>query len=520
MYGVLTVSGMTLLLWLLVRGIITRPVDRTVEMLKGIADGKGDLTQRLDVSSDDEIGMLGKWFNKFVQGMQYLVRDIFGVSARVSSASKDISQSSAEIIGAVDLQLKAAAEATGAIKEMDASIQMVAEDAGVLSMSTGSVSESARAMSASVDEVKVNIERLFYSGSSTAASINHIALSINQVASHVEELFSRTEEVVSSIEEIGSRVREVEDYSRSQAELAERVRGDAEDLGLASVVKTREGIEKLNAELHSASEYVNRLGERSIEIGKILTVITDIADTTQLLALNATILAAQAGEQGKGFGVVARQIKDLATKTTASTKEISGLITHIREESSLAVDSMRRSVEKAGDGVRLSRDAQKALMQILDSARRSFEKAKMIERITVDQTKGVGQIMSVARVMSAMVGDIKNAAGEQSMAANEIMKDTVMMKESMERVRQSTIEQSRESKQVAEAILRVVDKIDRVAASTSDQMMLSKRMVEAIDTVRGAAEDSARAAAMLEETVRVMNEQAEALISAVGSFKT
>jgi methyl-accepting chemotaxis protein len=520
MYGIITVSAMTLLLWLLVRGLITRPVDRTVEMLKGIADGRGDLTRRLEVTSDDEIGMLGSSFNRFVEGMQYLVKDIIGVSRGVSKASRETGASSAEIIGAVGRQLKAVDETFGAIKEMDASIKTVAEDAEVLSMSTVSVSGSSRAMSVSVDEVKANIEKLFHSGSSTASSIKHIVVSINQVASHVEELFSRTEEIVSSIADIGSRVKLVESYSRTQAELAEKVREDAEDLGLASVVKTREGIEKLNTELHSASDVVNRLGERSIEIGRILTVINDIADTTQLLALNATILAAQAGEHGKGFGVVARQIKDLATKTTASTKEISGLITHVQSESSTAVDSMRRSLEKARDGVSLSRDAQKALMQILDSAKRSFEKAKMIERVTVDQTKGVGQISSVAQVISAMVGEIKTASGEQSTAADEIMKDTVLMKESMERVRKSTIEQSRESRQVTEAIFRVVEKIDRVAASTSDQEMLSRRMVAAIETVRAAAEDSAHAAAMLEETVRAMNEQADALKSAVGSFKT
>lgn len=519
-YGVLTVAAMTVLLGLLVRGVVTRPVDRTVDMLKSIAAGKGDLTKRLEVTSDDEIGILGKSFNRFVEGMRYMVKDIIGVSAEVSSAARDIGESSREISGAVSRQLRAVEDTSSSIKEMDAFIKAVVEDTDALSISSNEVASSARATSSSVDEVKINIEKLFYSGSSTASSINEIAISINQVASHVDELFKKTEDVVSAILEIGAKVRDVENYARTQAELAEKVREDAEDLGLASVVKTREGMETLNEEVHSASIVVNMLGERSKEIGKILTVINDIADSTHLLALNATILAAQAGEHGKGFGVVGRQIKDLATKTTASTKEISVLINQVQEKAATAVDSMQRSSEKAEDGVRLSRDAQEALEKILDSSKRSFDMAKLIEKATIDQTKGVGKISNLSQMISDMVGEVKNASRDQSLAADEIIKDTAKMKKLMDKVKLSTVEQSRESKRVTESIFKVTEKVDRVAASTSEQMMLSRRIVTAMETVKAAAEECDRAVSMLEKTVKEMNNQADALRNTVGSFKT
>ncbi|MFQ5735922.1 MAG: methyl-accepting chemotaxis protein [Thermodesulfobacteriota bacterium] len=519
LYGVLTVAATTVLLGLLVSGVITRPVDRTVDMLKAIAEGKGDLTKRLEVTSDDEIGMLGSWFNKFVDGMQNMVKEIFGISREVSAASNEIEASSREIISAVQKQLLAVEDTSSSIKEMDASIKTVAEEADALSTSSIMVSESAHAMSSSVDVVKVNIDKLFYSASSTTSSINEMAISINQVASHVDELFKKTEEVVSSIIEIGSNVKDVENYSRTQAELAEKVREDAEDLGMGSVVKTKEGIEKVSQEVASTALVVNRLGERSKEIGKILTVINDIADTTHLLALNATILAAQAGEHGKGFAVVARQVKELAMKTTSSTKEIAGLINQVQSEVAVAVDSMQRSSEKVEDGVRLSRDAQDALFKILDSSRRSFEMAKMIEKATIEQTKGTGQIISVAQMISYMVGDIKNAANEQSQAAKEILKDTMQMKEFMEKVKLSTNEQSRESKQVSEAIFNVVEKIERVAGATSEQMKFSRRIVTAVETVKQAAEDNAALASRLEKTVKEMNKQADSLRNNVGSFK-
>lgn len=520
LYGVTTASAMTLLLGLLVSGVITGPIGRTVGMLKDIAEGKGDLTRRLHIASEDEIGMLGKWFNKFAEGMQYMVKEIFGISREVSSASKEIESSSREIIEAVQKQLKAAADTSASIKEMDASIKTIAEETDALNSSSREVADSVHTMSGSVDDVKVNIEKLFYSASSTTSSINEIAISINQVASHVDELFKKTEDVVSSIFEISSTVKEVENYSRVQAELAEKVREDAEDLGMASVVKTKEGIEKVSEEVASTALVINRLGERSKEIGKILTVINDIADTTHLLALNATILAAQAGDHGKGFAVVARQVKDLATKTTASTKEIAELISQVQTEVAVAVESMQRSSEKVADGVRLSHDAQEGLMKILDSTRRSFDMAKLIEKATIEQTKGAGQITNVVQIISNMVSDIKSAANEQSLASNEILKDTVQMKEFMEKVKLSTIEQARESKHVSEAIFKVVEKIKRVAAATNEQMMLSKRIVSAVDTVKNAAEDNAALANRLERTVKEMNKQADTLRNTVGSFKT
>ncbi len=520
LYGVGTVGAMTAILGLLVSGVITRPIDRTVAMLRAIAEGKGDLTKRLEITSDDEIGMLGRWFNKFVEGMQHMVKEIFGISSGVFSASKEIEASSQEIIGAVQKQLKAVDDTSASIKEMDASIKTVAEEAETLNLSLKEVSDSADVMSGSVDEVKGNIDKVFFSAQSSTSSINEMAISINQVASHVDELFKKTEEVVSSIMEIGSKVKEVETYSRYQAELAEKVREDAEDLGMASVVKTKEGIEKVSSEVASTALIVNRLGERSKEIGKILTVINDIADTTHLLALNATILAAQAGEHGKGFAVVARQVKDLAAKTTASTKEIAGLIKHVQNEVSTAVDSMRRSSEKVEDGVRLSRDAQEALTKILDSARRSFEMAKLIEKAAIEQAKGTGQVTNVVQTISNMVGDIKSAATEQSSAAKEILKDTAQMKEFMEKAKLSTIEQARESKRVSESIFKVAGKIKIVADATSEQMIFSKRIIAAIDTVKAAAEDNAALAVRLEKTVKEMNKQADALRNTVENFKT
>ncbi|MBE9527722.1 MAG: HAMP domain-containing protein [Proteobacteria bacterium] len=520
LHAVVTVAIMTVLLWLLISGVVTRPIDRTVEMLRAIAEGKGDLTRRLDISGTDEMGMLGRWFNTFVEGLQVMVKEIFGLSGGVYTASEKIRASSEEIQKGVQEQLRAAEETSNSIKEMDNSIMTVAEETTALNTSSADVSASATAMATGVEDVRLNIEKLSYSGSSITSSINEISISINSVASHLDELFERTGDVVSSVLEIGERVKEVENYSKAQAEIAEEVRADAEDLGLSSVVKTREGIESVSEEVSATAMAVNRLGERSEEIGKIITVINEIADTTHMLALNATILASQAGEHGKGFAVVARQVKDLATKTTVATKEITGLIGHVQSDVGGAVGFMHRSSERVADGVRLSRNAQEALLKILESTRRSFDMAKLIEKATIDQTKGVVQISHSTQMINTMVEDIKSAADEQSKASEEILKDTVQMKGLIEQVKLTTNGQARDSKDVTGAILQVAEKINTVAEATAEQMMLSKRIINAINTVKHVAEDNAGLATSLEKTVKNMNKQADTLRNTVKSFKT
>ncbi|MBI5561739.1 MAG: HAMP domain-containing protein [Deltaproteobacteria bacterium] len=518
-YGAAAIASMTALMGLLVSVVITRPIDRTVALLRAIAEGKG-AGGRLEAASGDEVGELGRAFNRFADRMGGVSGEILGISVEAGRASKEVEAASRELVETAGKQIGAASETSASINEMDVSIKTVAQEASALAGSAVHVQSSIETVAGAADEVRANVERLLLSASSTASSINQIDVSISQVAAHVDALFAKTEEeVVGSIIEVSAKAMDVEGYARRQAEAAERVRADAEDPGLSSVIKTREGIERVNQEVAAAAFVIHRLGERSREITKALAVIRGIAGTAQVLALNAAMLAQQSDDHGKGFAVVARQMKDLASRAAASTEEIAGLINLVQHEAGAAVESMQRSALKAEDGLALSRGAEDALMKILESARGSFELAKLIEKAAIEQTRGAGRISNAAHTISRMTADIKKAAGEQTGAASFIQKDTVRMKEFMEKVNRSALEQSRESAQAGAEIADVVEKIKRVAAATRDQGSLSMRIVAAAETVRDAAEDNARNAARLEATVDEMNRLAGRLKDAVGGFK-
>ena len=520
LYGIATIILVALALGFLITGIITKPVEKTVTMLKDIAEGKGDLTRRLEVTSKDEIGMLAFWFNNFVTGLQSMFRDIFLVSTEVSSASKKIEGSSHGILTSVQKQLKAAEDVAASIEEMDNSIKSVAEDSNVLNTSSKKVSTSAQTVYAFVDDVKFNNEKLFASTANTASAAHEIAFSINEVAGHIEGLLERTGEVLNSIVAVEENIKLIETHSHSQSELAVKLLDESEDLGMGSIAKIRDNVEQVSKDVNTTTDMISRLGQRSKEAGSALGVINDFAETTHLLALNATILAAQAGEHGKGFAVVAKQVKELATKTSASTNEVSGLLDLITEDTETAAASIKQSSKRVADNLTLSRDALAFLGRLQENADLSLDMSKKIKESTSIQTKELEKTTNLMNTIKETGDGIKESSQGQTNSAKNILKDTVQMREFMKRLKECTAELSAESRLVSDSTTKVAEKIMRVAETTSSQKMLSARIVASMETVKKVAEDNSTLAFGLDKTVKEMNKLAESLRNNVGNFKT
>jgi len=498
---------------------INKPLNETLAMLKSIADGSGDLTKRLTIASKDEVGMLGMWFNKFVEGMQDMVKGIFGASREVSSASGGIKRSSEGIYSSAQTQLQAVEETSSSIEEMDASIKSVAGDAQELLKAAEGASASSLEMSASVSEVAENTEKLAASVDVTVSAINQIAASIKQVASHVDNLLIETEQVVSATTELSSNTREISMLSREEAGMAEKV-VEIVNHRIDAVQKSSKEIEKIITEVSKTSSVMNRLGERSKEISSIIGVINEIADTTNLLALNAAILAAQAGEHGKGFAVVAAEVKNLAKRTASSTKEIAGLIEQVQVDVSSAVESAEKSSSTlVNETMVFTKGTNDALVSIASSANASLDMAKKIDKAAEEQARGVGQVAEVIHKINSMVEDVKKATDEQKTASGEISHATEDMRDVTKRVKQSTAEQSKEGKHISQIIADIAHKMQAVARAMNEQKIASERIVGAVETIRKKTEDNLALASGLDKTVGNLASQSSLLTDKVGSFK-
>jgi methyl-accepting chemotaxis protein len=225
----------------------------------------------------------------------------------------------------------------------------------------------------------------------------------------------QTNIVATAIHEMAVTVQEVSENSRNAATAAEKASNTAREGGTL-VRNTLEAMNRIAESNQKISQRVTKLGESSKQVGKIASVIDDIADQTNLLALNAAIEAARAGEQGRGFAVVADEVRKLAERTTAATKEIAGILEVILVESQNTAQAMTAGHQDVEAGVSGSRQAGEALEQIICMASNVGDMVAQIATAATEQASTTDEIQSSAQRIAGMATD-SCAATEKSTEA-------------------------------------------------------------------------------------------------------
>lgn len=201
----------------------------------------------------------------------------------------------------------------------------------------------------------------------TASASAEISASAEEMAAGAQEQSSQTSEVTISVEHVTSTILETTENTNLAAEEANHSKMIAEKGGVV-FTELETGMNSIAEVVMQSSDIINRLGNSGEKIGEIIQVIDDIADQTNLLALNAAIEAARAGEQGRGFAVVADEVRKLAERTTKSTKEIADMIKTIQFETKNAVESMNKGRTQVESGKVSVRQAGQSLTEIIKSS--------------------------------------------------------------------------------------------------------------------------------------------------------
>ncbi|MBI3610097.1 MAG: HAMP domain-containing protein [Nitrospirae bacterium] len=497
--------------------LIVRPIEQMAGAAVKIADG--DFTQKVHATSQDEVGVLGATFDKMSGNLSLMIQQIQEVADNVAHTSGRLNTSSKQMYEGAQTQAGSTEKAASSIEQMNGSIKQIAEGVEILSSSAEETSSSILEMSSSIGEVANNSAGLSTAVDDTSSSIIQMSASVKQVADNVTILSSAAEETASAVNEINSTVREVENHAKESAMLSEQVTKDAKELGMKSIEKTISGMNKIRETVVKSADVINRLGERSEQIGKILTVIDEVTKQTNLLALNAAILAAQAGEQGKGFAVVADEIKNLADRTGTSTKEIAQLIGNVQAEAKDAVESVRDGAKSTEEGVRLSLEAGEALKKILDTATKSTGMAREIERATVEQTRGIRLVTDSIQRINTMVQQISKATQEQSRGSEQIMQASERMRDMTRQVKMSTEEQAKGSRQITKAVGNVTERVQQIAHAINEQKRESEVIMRSVEDGRSLSRQSVKVVSEMNTMVEDLAKQAEHLKQSIGRFK-
>jgi len=280
----------------------------------------------------------------------------------------------------------------------------------------GDLSTGFNSLGEQLREVVLEVER---TSQEVASASSQIAASSEEISTGVAQQSDQVTQVASAIEEMAASVVEVARKSADASSKAEASGESAREGGLV-VKETVEGMEAINATVTASAQSVEALGRRGEEIGQIIEVINDIADQTNLLALNAAIEAARAGEHGRGFAVVADEVRKLADRTTKATEEIAESIQQIRAETTEAVSRMKAGSDEVASGMQRAQKAGGSLQTIVAAAGDVSEMIRSIAAAAEEQSSASEQVSRNVESISAVAQQSGEGTRQAAAAAAQL----------------------------------------------------------------------------------------------------
>lgn len=277
------------------------------------------------------------------------------------------------------------------------------------------------AMSSSTKDIASAAETVQGSVDETSKAVSEISVAIEQATSKLDSLTSSTLQSASAMEQISASIKNIEESAVLSHHVSMQVKMRADE-GRAVLGETADALAEIQRAVDFSYKGIMRLSENSTRIDNIVNVINDITKRTNLLALNAAIIAAQAGEYGKSFGVVADEIRNLSLQTGHSTGEITSIIEDILLESRAAADNISQTKNLVQKGVLLGHNTGESLNTIIASANKSMEMTEDIKLATREQTNGIDLVTKSIEEISSMTSGIFTVSKEQADATRSIAK--------------------------------------------------------------------------------------------------
>lgn len=406
----------------------TSPAFKKVEELLAVALAKG-MEGNFGIAPETWFSASTEKINLMKQTEDALSKEVLATAESIASeARSDLVSSliiSALLIGLALLAcMVVVASITTPLARMLAMLKDIAEGEGDLTKRLDvnrkdEIGELSHWFNRFVDNIHAIISQVAGNTNEVSSAATQLQATATQIATAAEEVACQSVAVATASEEMSATSNDISRNCLLASEISSRANSTASG-GAVVVQDTLLGMQKIAGRVQESAHTVESLGARSDQIGNIVGTIEDIADQTNLLALNAAIEAARAGEQGRGFAVVADEVRALADRTTKATKEIGEMIKAIQNDTAGAVNSMENGVCEVEKGMESSRKSGDALQQIVDAINEVSMQVHQIATAAEEQTAVTGEISTNIHQITEVVHQTARGAHETAAAASQL----------------------------------------------------------------------------------------------------
>ena len=472
----------------------------------------GDLSESLDLKDTGDVSGLAKALNSLRRNFMSAVSTARDASQNLNIASSRIRESSNKIT-------EEAVDQSNAIRQTISSIDvMIASSSSVQSQiteATKGVVDSTETMNGirkSIETVVGSMQMLSKSVDQTRRHLEGNVTILGEVDREVNKLQETATSTFEAMADISDNIRHVEDNTEAALKMASEGTENAER-GVEAFKASMAAIQRIRSNSDESANSIRFLSAKAESIEHILDFIDDISNRTRLLSLNASIIASHAGESGRGFMIVADEIKDLASRTAGAVREISKIIREVREGSDSALEVVERGVRAVNEGVKRAELAGEILTVIMSSTIHNAQNVRRISSAMDRQLEGTKRVNAAMREVHNVIARVRDVVTAQKNESRDLESSIRTIRIQMSRATTTAKQQNPIIQEALKSINLIQNQIHLIQSTNEEQIKNQQNVASAVERLKAlsdahhaSASNLALAAEQSEESSRNASE--------------